>query len=54
MRKSWREKAAFASCAKLSKQLEAGHGSAHLYNIRKIKKSGLDAFLAGPRKWWAK
>ena len=54
MRKSWREKAAFASCGKLPKQLEAGHGSAHLYNIRKIKKSGPGAFLAGPRKWWAK
>lgn len=43
----------YAACGKLRKQLAPGHGKAYLYNIRKIKKSGLDAFLAWPRKWWA-
>ena len=44
----------FASCAKLEKRLAVAHGTAHLYNLRKLKRDGVRAFLAGPRKWWAK
>jgi hypothetical protein len=44
----------FASCAKLEKRLAVAHGTAHLYNLRKLKRGGVEAFLAGPRKWYAK
>jgi hypothetical protein len=44
----------FASCAKLEKRLAVAHGTAHLYNLRKLKRDGVRAFLAGPRKWYAK
>jgi len=43
----------FASCAKL-KRLEKVHGSAHLGNIRRLKRVGVDRFIAGPRKWYSK
>jgi hypothetical protein len=44
----------FASCSKLEKRLAVAHGAAYLYNLRKLKRDGVDAFLAGPRKWYAK
>lgn len=44
----------FASCAKLEKRLAVAHGTAHLYNLRKLKRDGVRVFLDGPRKWYAK
>ncbi len=40
----------FESCAKLD-FLKAGHKDAHIKNLRKIKKQGIDSFLAGKRYW---
>ncbi len=40
----------FPTCAKLD-VLKAGHGDAHLRNLRKIKRSGKAAFLEGKRYW---
>lgn len=34
--------------------VEALHGDAHLANLRKLKKQGIDAFLAGKRYWFGK
>lgn len=44
----------FASCKKLEKRLAGVHGTAHLYNLRKLRRGGVEGFLAGPRKWYAK
>jgi hypothetical protein len=44
----------FASCKKLEKRLAVAHGTGHLYNLRKLKRRGVEAFLAGPRKWYQK
>jgi hypothetical protein len=41
---------AFKTCAKLN-FLKAGHGDAHLKNLRKIQRSGPTAFVAGKRHW---
>jgi hypothetical protein len=40
----------FKTCAKLD-LLRAGHGDAHLRNLRKIRRSGATTFLAGKRHW---
>ena len=42
----------FSTCEKL-KCLEGHHGSAHLKNLRKIKKVGPAAFIKGKRYWYA-
>jgi hypothetical protein len=42
----------FATCEKL-KFLEQNHGTAHLKNLRKIKKQGGKAFVTGKRYWYA-
>jgi len=43
----------FESCEKLV-FLEAVHGDAHVANLRKIKKKGVDEFLGGKRLWYRK
>jgi len=40
----------FRTCAKLD-FLKAGHGDAHLRNLRKIRRSGTAAFVEGKRYW---
>jgi len=40
----------FESCKKLD-FLKPIHGDAHLKNLRKIKKQGIDKFLEGKRHW---
>jgi hypothetical protein len=40
----------FRTCAKLD-FLKAGHGDAHLRNLRKIQRSGTAALVAGKRYW---
>ena len=40
----------FKTCAKLA-FLKAGHGDAHLRNLRKIKRDGPAAFVEGKRYW---
>ena len=40
-------------CEKL-KKLEANHGVAHIKNLRRIKRNGIDAFLDGQKHWYAK
>ncbi|RJQ31586.1 MAG: DUF3795 domain-containing protein [Peptococcaceae bacterium] len=40
----------FATCAKLD-FLKPVHGDAHLKNLDKLKKQGIDNFLAGKRHW---
>jgi len=42
--------ATFPTCTKLD-FLKAGHGDAHLKNLRRIKRCGTGAFLAGKRHW---
>ncbi len=43
----------FEGCKKLD-FLNAVHGDAHIKNLRAIKKSGLDEFVAGKRLWYSK
>jgi len=43
----------FETCAKLD-FLKTGHGSAHLKNLRKIKKQGIERFLKGKKYWYVK
>ena len=43
----------FVTCEKLQ-ELKANHGEAHIKNLRKIKRKGIDAFLEGPKYWYAK
>jgi len=40
----------FETCNKLD-FLKANHDDAHLKNIRRIRKNGIDAFLVGKRNW---
>jgi len=40
----------FETCQKLE-FLRPIHGEAHLENLRRIRKRGLPAFVAGPRHW---
>jgi len=39
------------TCGKLN-ELEANHGIAHIKNLRKIKKNGIDGFLDGQKHWY--
>jgi len=42
----------FETCEKLG-DLTAGHGEAHIKNLRILRRKGLDAFLAGKRYWYS-
>ena len=42
----------FESCENLD-FLKPAHGDAHLKNLRKIKKTGVDNFLQGTKYWYA-
>lgn len=42
----------FADCEKLT-FLEPAHGEAHLKNLRKIKKAGVDEWSEGTRNWYS-
>jgi hypothetical protein len=42
----------FSNCKKL-KILEPHHGSAHLKNLRKLKKQGPAAFIKSKKLWYA-
>ncbi len=43
----------FESCEKLD-FLKPGHGDAHIKNLRKIRKSGIENFLKGKKQWYSK
>jgi ribosomal protein S8 len=43
----------FESCDKL-KFLEQNHGKAHIKNMKKIKKNGLEEFSKGKKLWYIK
>ena len=43
----------FETCEKLD-FLKPNHGDAHLKNLRRIKKKGVDEFLKGKRDWYNK
>ena len=43
----------YETCVKLI-ELEANHGVAHIKNLRKIKRNGIDGFLDGKKHWYAK
>ncbi len=43
----------FEKCEKLD-FLKGGHGIAHIKNLRKLKKKGIDEFLKGKKYWYAK
>ena len=43
----------FETCEKLA-ELKANHGVAHIKNLRKIKKNGVDGFLIGEKYWFVK
>lgn len=43
----------FKTCEKLD-FLKPGHGDAHLRNLRKINKQGIEEFLKGRKYWYAK
>ena len=43
----------FEVCEKLN-FLRSGHGVAHLKNLRKVKKKGIDEFLKGDKYWYLK
>ncbi len=40
----------FGSCEKLTFLVDV-HGDAHIKNLRRIRKKGIDGFLAGKRDW---
>jgi len=42
----------FETCSKLD-FLKANHGDANIRNLKKIKRQGTEAFLAGKRYWFA-
>jgi len=42
----------FEACEKLN-FLKLGHGAAHIKNLRKIKKKGINEFLKGKKYWFA-
>ena len=43
----------FEDCKKLD-TLEPGHGDAHIKNLRKINKKGIEEFLNGKKYWYSK
>ena len=43
----------FETCEKLD-FLKPGHGDAHIKNLRKINKQGIEEFLKGRKYWYAK
>ena len=43
----------FETCELLN-ELQGNHGVAHVKNLRKIQKSGIDGFLEGPKHWYVK
>jgi Protein of unknown function (DUF3795) len=43
----------FETCGKLD-FLKVNHGDAHIKNLRKIKKQGIDEFLKGKKCWYSK
>ncbi len=43
----------FTTCEKLD-FLKTSHGDAHIKNLRKIKKQGIDNFIRGKRLWYSK
>jgi hypothetical protein len=43
----------FETCKKLD-ELSANHGAAHIKNLQKIKKKGIDEFLNGNKLWYVK
>jgi len=43
----------FETCEKLQ-ELIANHGDAHIKNLRKIKRKGIDGFLDGTKYWYVK
>ena len=43
----------FEKCEKLEFP-ESNHGDAHMKNLRKIRKKGIDNFLKGKRYWYTK
>ncbi len=43
----------FETCKKLD-ELSANHGAAHIKNLQKIKKKGIDEFLNGKKYWYVK
>lgn len=43
----------FESCKKLDFLIPA-HGDAHIKNLRKLKKKGVDEFLEGKKYWYTK
>ncbi|MBC8415431.1 MAG: DUF3795 domain-containing protein [Candidatus Cloacimonetes bacterium] len=45
--------AEFETCEKLD-ELKANHGVAHIKNLRKINRNGIDGFLEGQKHWYIK
>jgi len=43
----------FESCKKLE-FLKVNHGDAHIKNLKKLKKQGIEGFLQGKRDWYSK
>ena len=43
----------FETCEKLD-ELKVNHGVAHIKNLRRIKKNGIDEFLDGQKYWYVK
>ena len=43
----------FETCEKLD-VLKANHGEAHIKNLRKIKRNGIEGFLNGQKHWYVK
>jgi hypothetical protein len=46
------ECAEFETCDKLD-FLKPGHGDAHIKNLRKLKKEGVDSFIKGKKLWYS-
>jgi len=46
------ECADFEKCDKLD-FLKSGHGDAHIKNLRKLKKAGVEGFLKGKKHWYS-
>ena len=40
----------FETCDKLQ-TLAAAHSDAHIRNLKKLRRSGVEAFLSGPKQW---
>ena len=43
----------FETCQKLA-VLETAHGKAHVKNLRRLKRGGVEAFLEGKKLWYVK